>query len=107
MQRTWANTQPHRSYDAYTQQLDMLVTGDVVWRPYECATVFTRAPYGLSSCCTQDSDLFRTTAALVYDIVVEAHCPNRVERQFGYAQPFPTPSAFDRVPRNEHRSVYF
>ncbi|XP_039832723.1 uncharacterized protein LOC120693371 [Panicum virgatum] len=43
-----------------------------------------------------------TTAALVYDVAVEAHCPDRVMRQFGRRQSFPVSSALDRVQRHDH-----
>jgi len=83
-------------------EIDLLVT-DVVWEPYTCEKVFDRAPYGIAMICTRDADLFQTPAVLVYDIAVEAHCPDRVRRQFGYVQTFPTPSTFDRVSRSVHR----
>ncbi|KAG2550653.1 hypothetical protein PVAP13_9KG338157 [Panicum virgatum] len=44
-----------------------------------------------------------TTATLVYDAAVEAHCPDRVIRQFGRRQSFPVSSALDRVQRHDHR----
>src|SRR5437764_250587 len=43
------------------------------------------------------------TATLVYDIAVEAHCPDRVMRQFGLRQPFSLPPPLDRVPQHDHR----
>ncbi|KAG2655946.1 hypothetical protein PVAP13_1KG044977 [Panicum virgatum] len=43
-----------------------------------------------------------TTVALVYDVAVEAHCPNRVMRQFDQCQSFPVSSALDRVQRHDH-----
>lgn len=103
LQRTWANEQARRTYPNFVAELDRLKADDVVWEPYSPQAVATRAPYGLSSWCTSNSGLWLTKTCLVYDIYVEAHCPDRVMRQFGYQQPFPVPRALDRISRGDHR----
>lgn len=105
MQRTWANEQARRTYPNFLVALDQLVAEDVIWEPYSAAAVGSRAPYGLSSLCTSNKTLWYTQAALVYDIYIEAHCPHRVMRQFGYAQQFPVPRVIDRVSPQDHRYV--
>ncbi|KAJ1291681.1 hypothetical protein BS78_02G334500 [Paspalum vaginatum] len=42
-------------------------------------------------------------ASLVYDIYIEPHNPDRVMRQFGYAQQFPVPRVIDWVSQQDHR----
>ena len=69
---------------------------DIVWEPYSPSAIAIRAPLGISLVCTQDQGLWMTTAALVYDVAVQAHCPDRVMRQFGQRQSFPVRSALDR-----------
>ncbi|WVZ95570.1 hypothetical protein U9M48_041316 [Paspalum notatum var. saurae] len=101
--RTWANEQARRTYPNFVAELDRLKADDVIWEPYSPLAVATRAPYELSSWCTSNSGLWRTKSCLVYDIYVEAHCPDRVMRQFGYQQPFPVPRALDRISRSDHR----
>src|SRR6185436_1673413 len=102
MQKSWAHVQSWRSYPEFVAKFDRLTPEDIVWEPYSPLAI-ARAPLGISPVCTQDQGLWMTTAALVYDVVVEAHCPNRVMRQFGRRQPFPLSSALDRVPRHDHR----
>ncbi|KAG2626268.1 hypothetical protein PVAP13_3KG317081 [Panicum virgatum] len=46
--------------------------------------------------------MWLTTAVLVYDIAVEAYCPQRVMRQFGQRQEFPVPTALERVVKKWH-----
>ncbi|WVZ72227.1 LOW QUALITY PROTEIN: hypothetical protein U9M48_020723 [Paspalum notatum var. saurae] len=101
-ERTWANEQARRTYPNFVAELDRLKADDVVWKPYSPQAVATRAPYGLSSWCTSNFGLWLTKSCLVYDIYVEAHCPDRVMRQFGYQQPFPVPRALDRISRGDH-----
>ena len=69
------------------------------WEPYSVGAMASRAPLGLSSACTENQGLWMTTAAIVFDIAVEPHCPDRVMRQLGLRQPPP----LDRVPQHEHR----
>jgi hypothetical protein len=63
--------------------LDMLSFLDVVWESYNADWVADRALQGLSPICTQDSGFFCATTTLVYDMVVELHCSDKVQRQFG------------------------
>src|SRR6266498_3455132 len=98
LQRTWAHAQARRAYPVYIRELDQLSPNDVVWELYSVAAVASRAPLGLSSLCTDNQSLWMTTAALVFDIAVEPHCPDRVMRQFGLRQRFPLPAPLDRVP---------
>ncbi|WVZ72216.1 hypothetical protein U9M48_020714, partial [Paspalum notatum var. saurae] len=102
-ERTWANEQARRTYPNFVAELDRLKADDVVWEPYSPQACRHRAPYGLLSWCTSNSGLRLTKTCLVYDIYVEAHCPDRVMRQFGYQQPFPVPRALDRISRGDHR----
>jgi hypothetical protein len=53
---------------------------DVIWTPYTAAAVQTRAPHGLSSLWTHDEAYWLTKANLVFDIVVEPYCVERVMR---------------------------
>lgn len=103
LQRRWAPQQTHRTYPSYVMDLDLLKVDDVIWEPYTAPRLHARAPPGLSTFCTQDTAYFMTLAPLVYDIAVEAHSPDRVQRQFGCVQFFPASRAIDRVPRNAHR----
>jgi len=80
-----------------------LTPEDIVWEHYSPSAIAARATLGISSVCTQDQVLWMTTAALVYDVAVEAHCPDRVMRQFGRRQSFLVSSALDRVQRHDHR----
>ena len=83
MQRSEVHAQVRHAYPEFVQELDMLTPEDVVWEPYSPDAVATRAPGGLSSHCSANAGMWLTTAVLVYDIAVEAHCPQRVMRQFG------------------------
>ena len=103
MQKTWAHVQTRRSYPEFVAALDRLTSEDIVWEPYRPSAITTRAPLGISSVCTQDQGLWMTIAVLVYDVAVEAHCPDRVMRQFGQCQSFPVRSTLDRVQRHDHR----
>jgi len=103
LQKTWAHVQTRRSYPEFVAEFDRLTPEDIVWEPYSPSAIAARAPLGISSVCTQDQGLWMTTTALVYDVAVEAHCPDRVMRQFGRRQSFPVSSALDRVQRHDHR----
>ena len=81
LQRMWAHAQARRAYPVYVWELDQLSPDDVVWEPYSVAAVASRAPLGLSSLCTENQGLWMTTAAMVFDIAIEPHCPGRVMRQ--------------------------
>ena len=87
----------------FVADFDRLTPEDVVWEPYSELAINTRAPIGISSVCFQDQAFWMTTTALVYDVYIEAHCPDRVRRQFGQRQLYPVPSALDRVERHDHR----
>jgi len=102
LQRTWAHVQARRAYPVYVWELDQLSPDDVMWEPYSVAVVASRAPLDLSSVCTDNQGLWTTTAAMVFDIAVEPHCPDRVMRQFGLRQSFSLPSQLARV-HHEHR----
>ena len=103
MQKTWAHVQPRRAYPVYVLEFDRLQPDDVVWEPYTVAAVASRAPLGLSTACTENQGLWMMMSAMVYDIAIEPHCPDRVMRQFGRRQPFPLPPSLGRVPQHEHR----
>ena len=103
MQKSWAHVQYRRSYPEFVADFDRLTPEDVVWEPYSQLAINTRAPFGISSVCSQDQGLWMTTTALVYDVYIEAHCPDRVRRQFGQRQLYHVLSALDRVQRHDHR----
>jgi len=103
VQKSWAHVQSRRSYPEFVAEFDRLTPEDVVWEPYSQLAINTRAPFGISSVCSQDQGLWMTTTALVYDVYIEAHCPDRVRRQFGQRQLYPVLSALDRVQRHDHR----
>ena len=103
MQKTWAHVQPRRAYPVYVLEFDRLQPDDVVWEPYTLAAVASQAPLRLSSACTENQGLWMMMSAMVYDIAIEPHCPDRVMRQFGRRQPFPLPPSLGRVPQHEHR----
>ncbi|WVZ66905.1 hypothetical protein U9M48_016063, partial [Paspalum notatum var. saurae] len=88
---TWAHMQVRWVYPEFVKEFDRLHADDVIWEPYSADQIAIRAPLGLSSLCTRDDHLWLTTAPLVYDYMVEPHCPDRVMRQFGFAQPWPIP----------------
>jgi hypothetical protein len=52
----------------------------MIWEPYIIDKVAACTLRGLSSVWTQDSGFFHTTATLVFDMVVEVHCSDRVQR---------------------------
>src|SRR5438105_10627958 len=103
LQRTWAHAQARRAYPVYVWELNQLLPDDVVWEPYSAVAMASRAPHDLSSLCTKNQGMWMTMAAMVFDIAVEPHCPDRVMRQFGLRQSFPLPPPLDRVPQHEHR----
>jgi len=103
VQRSWAHAQVRRAYPEFVSELDMLTPEDVIWEPYTPEAVARRAPLGLSPHCSENAGMWLITAVLIYDIVVEAHGPHRVMRQFGQRQEFPVATALDRVERHNHR----
>ena len=103
VQKRWAHVRSRRAYPEFVAEFDRLTPEDVVWEPYSELAINTRAPIGISSVCFQDQALWMTTTALVYDVYIEAHCPDRVRRQFGQRQLYPVPSALDRVEHHDHR----
>ncbi|TVU50900.1 hypothetical protein EJB05_02297, partial [Eragrostis curvula] len=98
---TWANLQVHKAYPEYVWEFDRIRGDeDVRWTPYSPEDVAARAPAGLSTFCTLDSEYWLTRKVLAFDIFVEEYSPRRVMRQFGRHQAFPltvprvvTPSA--------------
>jgi len=101
-QKRWAHVQSRRAYPEFVAEFDRLTPEDVMWEPYSELAINTRAPIGISSVCFQDQAFWMTTTTLVYDVYIEAHCPDRVKRQFGQRQLYPVPSALDRVERHDH-----
>ena len=79
LQKTWAHVQTRRSYTEFVAEFNRLTPEDIVWEPYSPSAIAARTPFGISSVCTQDQGLWTTTAALVYDVAVEAHCPDSHE----------------------------
>ena len=67
----------------YIWELDRLSLDDMVWEPYNIAAVANCTPLDLSSLCTENQGLWMTAVAMVFDIAIEPHCPDRVMRQFG------------------------
>jgi hypothetical protein len=61
-------------------EFDRMRPQDVIWTPYTAAAIQTRAPHGLSSLYTWDEAYWLTKANLVFDIVVEPYCVERVMR---------------------------
>ncbi|WVZ71170.1 hypothetical protein U9M48_019789 [Paspalum notatum var. saurae] len=101
--KSWAHKQVRRVYPQFVDSFDKLCAQDVIWEPYSTELVAMRAPLGLSSLCTRDAHLWLTMAPMMYDIMVEPHCPDRVMRQFGFRQPWPIPRGEPRVPAHMHR----
>lgn len=82
--------QVHRAYPNYVWAFDCIrAEDDVRWTPYTPEDIAARAPGGLSTLCTRDSQYWLTRRALVFDIFVEEYAPHRVMRQFGRHQHFP------------------
>jgi hypothetical protein len=80
---SWAHQQVRKAYPQFVSEFDRLQPQDVIWTPYTGAAVHTRALHGLSSLCTHDEAYWLTKANLMFDIVVEPYCVERVMRQFG------------------------
>uniref|UniRef100_K3XQJ4 MULE transposase domain-containing protein n=1 Tax=Setaria italica TaxID=4555 RepID=K3XQJ4_SETIT len=70
------------------------VGGCVDWQPYEGEGALA---FAVSVMCASDDDLYRMKCALVCFYAVEFHMPNRVARQFGIRQIWPTPAISTRV----------
>jgi hypothetical protein len=78
--------------------LDMLCFDDVVLGAVQCRQG------GNSHIAGPHSYLCSLmTVALVFDMVVKAHCLHRLQRQFGRLQFFPRPRAIDVVPWNAYK----
>ena len=103
VQKRWAHVQSRRAYPEFVAEFDRLTPEDVVWELYSELAINTRALIGISSVCFQDQAFWMTTTALVYDAYIEAHCPDRVRKQFGQKQLYPVLSALDRVQHHDHR----
>jgi hypothetical protein len=100
---SWAHRQVRKAYPQFVPKFDRMRPQDVIWTPYTAAAAQTRAPHGLSSLCTRDETYWLTKANLVFDIIVEPYCVERVMRQFGRRQHFPPlPRGFQAVPRSVH-----
>jgi hypothetical protein len=80
---SWAHRQVQKAYPQFMYEFDRLWPQDVIWTPYTAAAVHTCAPHGLSSLCTRDEAYWLTKANLVFDIVMEPYCVERVISQFG------------------------
>ena len=93
VQKRWAHVQSRRAYPDFLAEFDRLTPEDIVWEPYSELAITTCAPFGIPSVCFQDQAFWMTTTGLVYDVYIEAHCPDRVRRQFGQRQLYPVPSA--------------
>jgi hypothetical protein len=103
LQMSWAHRQVRKTYPQFVSEFDRMRPQDVIWTPYTAAAIQTRAPHRLSSLCTRDEEYWLTKANLVFDILVEPYCVERVMRQFGRRQHFPLlPRAFQAVSRNVH-----
>jgi hypothetical protein len=101
LQMSWAHRQVQKAYPQLMSEFDRMRPQDVIWTPYTAAAIQTRVPHGLSSLCTRDEEYWLTKANLVFDILVEPYCIERVMRQFGRRQHFPLLSrAFQAAPRN-------
>jgi hypothetical protein len=80
---SWAHRQVRKAYPQFVSEFDQMRPQDVIWTSYTAAAVQSRAPHGLSSLYTHDEAYWPTKANLVFDIVVEPYCVERVMRQFG------------------------
>jgi hypothetical protein len=89
LQISWAHWQVRKAYTQFVSEFDRLRPQDVIWTPYTGAAVHIGAPHGLSSLCTCEEAYWLTKANLVFDIVMEPYCVERVMRQFGRRQHFP------------------
>ena len=61
VQKSWAHVQSRRSYPEFVAEFDRLTPEDIVWEPYSLLVINTRAPFGISSVCSQDQGLWMTT----------------------------------------------
>jgi len=88
-------------------QFDQLDEGEVIWEPYDPATLAVRFPGGISALCTRDQGYWYTKAFLVFDVIVEEMAQQRVMRQFGRRQLSNPPLRQPRLPQDIHRFVNF
>ncbi|VFQ80561.1 unnamed protein product [Cuscuta campestris] len=77
----WLDCTKH-SLRAYRDQLDRLLEGEFVWRPYP--NVDTLPP-----CCSAGLRIWISRIPLIYGYVVEMYYPDRFCRQFGARQSVP------------------
>ncbi len=90
----WAQEQDHSSYPRAVADFDVLTADRVSWDPWTPPRMAEIASGGmLAPSCTADSHLWMTTCRLIYMNCVEVYSPERVQRQFGYAQVVPVPPA--------------
>uniref|UniRef100_K4ALW7 Uncharacterized protein n=1 Tax=Setaria italica TaxID=4555 RepID=K4ALW7_SETIT len=88
------HTRLERAYLDYINELDMLTAYSLNWQPYEGEGAL---PFAVSVMCVSDDDLYRMKCPLVCFYAVEFHMPDRVARQFGIRQIWPTPAISTRV----------
>ncbi|KAJ1695826.1 hypothetical protein LUZ63_012524 [Rhynchospora breviuscula] len=80
----FADYVPCRVTETYRREIDGLTEANVRWLPYDGKMDLLPA-----NCRTQDRELWRTTAPLIFFWIVEMHNPGRVARQFDRFQRIP------------------
>uniref|UniRef100_K3YE39 Aminotransferase-like plant mobile domain-containing protein n=1 Tax=Setaria italica TaxID=4555 RepID=K3YE39_SETIT len=79
-----------RAYLDYINEIDALTAHS----PYEGEDAL---PFAVSAMCAADDDLYRMKCPLICFYAVEYHLPDRVARQFGIRQIWPTPATSTSV----------
>uniref|UniRef100_K3ZM91 SWIM-type domain-containing protein n=1 Tax=Setaria italica TaxID=4555 RepID=K3ZM91_SETIT len=102
-QPTWAylwyhvkvsHTRLDHAYLDYINELDALTAHSVNWQTYEGEDAL---PFTVSFMCAADDDLYRMKCPLICFYAIEYHLPDRVTRQFGIRQIWPTPTTSTSV----------
>ncbi|XP_012702784.1 serine/threonine-protein phosphatase 7 long form homolog isoform X1 [Setaria italica] len=102
-QPTWAylwdqvkvsHTRLDRAYLDYINEIDALTAHSVNRQPYEGEDAL---PFTVSFMCGLDDDLYMMKCPLICFYAVEYHLPDRVARQFGMRQIWPTPATSTSV----------
>uniref|UniRef100_K4A195 SWIM-type domain-containing protein n=1 Tax=Setaria italica TaxID=4555 RepID=K4A195_SETIT len=102
-QPTWAylwgqvkvsHTRLDRVYLDYINEIDALTAHSLNWQPYEGEDTLL---FTLSFMCALDDDLYRMLCPLICFYAVQYHLPDRVARQFGMRQIWPTPTTSTSV----------